>query len=137
MAGVEGVIAVLISLFHPIMTQKVIAGSLSLLSDGHALLHAEVFDFLNYLELVAQWNAHLLDMLILHFQDGFHVFDAAAHELIIVLFQFDINEEFAYLLTAAVFGGVAEDELVLGRDGGERGGLSGVLRSGKFRRHCA
>lgn len=45
---------------------------------------------------MTQGDTHLLNMLISHFQNCLHVFDAIFDEFIIVLFELDFGQEVAY-----------------------------------------
>lgn len=61
---------------------------------------------------MAERNAHLLDVVILHFQDRFHVFNAIIDELVEVFVKFDFREEvanFTFILSLVTSIGVTLD----------------------------
>lgn len=69
------------------------ARALTALWHSHASFLPHVLDPLNYLQLVAKRHAHLLQVLILQFEDGLEVLDAVFEELVCILLELDSLQE--------------------------------------------
>ena len=63
--------------------------SFTRLRNTHTFLSSQVLDFLDNFEFVTQWDAHLLDVLVLELQRCLLILHAIVDELVKILFELD------------------------------------------------